>query len=835
MKEQKQKWSPAVRWTARWAGSPWAWVPVLGLFTLAALIGLGRLESDSSNEAFMPEQDPVTLSNQEFQDQFGNQEFYFLLVRGENIFQADFLADLEALCSDLEVNLPFLREINSLTHVEMLRDREGLLETWVPYRSVKEGTLSLQDFRREVESSLLVKNRLLNGEGTAAGILISLHPVPTSFHAQIPPGYSPLDIRFLTRDSAVLKHQVSREPPGTPAEEGRTWETFRDHRKLTSATLEALVGDYRARGMDIQITGLPYIDYRIDRFIEKESARFGLVGVLAAALLLGLIYRSWRGMAGALGVFVLSLVLVLGFMGAAGMKASLLTIVLPPLILVISVSYTVHFMNQYRRTLTAGLVGREALGEAFHHTLWPSFLTMATTALGFLSFLLVPMEPIRGLGLVCAAGTAVSFLLAMVLGPAVWTGWKPKKPKAREQKSLDLEVWRKWVWGLGKYRFLILSLFAAVTLGSLWGITLIKPSSRMLEMMGPRADFSQEALSVSSLLGGAYSADFHIILPEAGMAADPEILEGVKRAGARALTMPGVTLDFSLADLVRELHRILGSGTATRELNRELVSQYLLLYEMAGGGMLADWTDLDYRQLRLSLVLGPDTGNLDETARSVKAFLIDHLPPGSQVKLAGDLPVMLRMMEMIMEGQLWSLVASLVSIFILLFLILKSFRLGILAVLANLFPLVVALGLLGLLGYPLDFVTALLAPMLLGLAVDDTIHFFTTLKAGSGGDLESPGPRAAALALEKVGWSLTTTSLVLALGFGMFILSDMASLSHLGVLAAGGILAALAGDLVLTPLLLHFPRRAESPGPEEVCERPAQKLLPEPCPLEDES
>ena len=283
------------------------------------------------------------------------------------------------------------------------------------------------------------------------------------------------------------------------------------------------------------------------------------------------------------------------------------------------------------------------------------------------------------------------------------------------------------------------------------------------------------------------------------------MLKVLKEAADLASADPQVSLTLSLADLVRELDRVLmdkPSGEASIPDDPFLTSQYLLLYEMSGGEALADWTDYEYRTLRLSMLIGRADKDFPRLGRNIESFLQENLPEGTRVSLTGEMPVMVRMMELLVLSQIQSCLAALAFISLLLLLILRNLRLGLLAVIPNLFPILVVLGLMGWLRIRLDMVTAMVAPMLIGIAVDDTMHFFIHYRREkrSGGDSLGASTRT----LVSVGSSLVFTSVVLTGGFILFAFSRMRSLQNLGILAAAGILSALAADLILSPILLKL-------------------------------
>jgi len=780
----------------------YVWLALLLVLLIPAFLGLGRLEMDSSNDSFMPQDDPVTLKNEEFKEIFGSKEFFYLLIETDDLYSSKNLQRLRALEEDLWENLPFVDDITSIYSAESMEADEGFLRVEsLEDQGIPGDSSGLAALRDRHMQSLLFPGRILSKDGSAAGILVSLEDFPDRVWARTEEGYSPFDKAYLQRDRVVLASDVSYELPSEPG-----WMELADPRKDAVATLYALLADHRSEDFRISLTGMPYIDYQVDVLTEKETSFFGMLSACAAVLLLVILFRSFRAVLAPVTVFLLTLLYVFGLMPYVHMKISLMTVILIPLILVISVGYSIHMINRIRTVLKQGVTSRkEALVEAYAHSAWPCLLTALTTAAGFLSFLFVPIKPIRHLGVLSAVGTMLAFLLVMILVPLFYWPGKASTEAIKESGKDRTSVWTQWNAFLFKRRKPILWIFLGLGLFMLWGAFSIRPSSDMMETIGSEAAFVKESQYVANRLGGVYSAEFLIELPEEGLGKTPAVLQTLQDAAEKAAQYPDVSLTLSLADLVLELDRVLQEKD--RSLARipedpSTLAQYLLLYEMSGGSALADWTDYGYQTLRLSILLKGSSSEFESFAAEMLLFLEEQLPPGTEVSLTGEMPVMIRMMELLTQSQIRSCLAALGFIALLLLLILRSVRLGLLAVIPNLFPIVVILGLMGWLGFSLDMVTAMVAPMLIGIAVDDTMHFFIHYRQQR--KISSSAREASLHTFLSVGNALTATSVVLAGGFILFAFSQMRSLQHLGILAAAGIVSALAADILLSPLLLDL-------------------------------
>ncbi|MBN1649661.1 MAG: MMPL family transporter [Spirochaetales bacterium] len=784
-------------------GLRWFWIVLLIFLIIPAWIGTGKIRIDSSNESFMPENDPVRRKNDLFKEIFGSEEFIYILVEADEIYSVRTLEKMRDLEADLRENLPFIDDIASIYSAEAMDSDGSFLRTEsMEETGIPEGPAELDEFRRRHLSSLLYRNRLISENGETAGILITLEQIPETVYAATEKGYSPFSKSFKTREKAILRNDIISGP-----DETRHWQVLEDPRKSIAATLYVLLDEHGNKDFRLTATGLSIIDYGADVMTARESSFFGMLSLITASLLLIALYRSLRALIAPLLVFALTIFYLFGFMGLAGMNTSIMTIVLIPLLLVISVGYSIHMINQIRKARLEGLDRTKALQKAYADSAWPCLLTAVTTAAGFISFLFVPMGPIRQLGLQCALGTMTGFMLVMIIIPLFWYfgKWKDLGLSKTAEKG---RRWAAWNEGLGRNAKPVLTGVILICGFSIAGMIRINPSSDMLEIIGEKAGFVRDTNHVARYLGGAYSAEVLIEFPEAGMALEPEAMRALVEAGNIARRYGGVSLTLSLADLVLELDRVLAGKipeAAAVPGTRKAIAQYLLMYETSGGEILERWTDLDYRTLRLSIVFNTGKTDLDAMNNQIGTYLKSRLPAGTGITMTGDLPAMMRMMDLLIRSQVRSCLAALGFISLLLILVLRSFRLGFLAIIPNLFPILVTLGIMGWLGMRLDFVTAMVAPMLIGIAVDDTVHFFIHYRQAR--KTTGSPEKASEKTFLSVGNALVFTSIVLTGGFVLFIFSHMKSLQHMGVLAAAGIVSALFADICLSPLVLkHFDR-----------------------------
>ena len=231
------------------------------------------------------------------------------------------------------------------------------------------------------------------------------------------------------------------------------------------------------------------------------------------------------------------------------------------------------------------------------------------------------------------------------------------------------------------------------------------------------------------------------------------------------------------------------------------MAQLLLLYENAGGSEGEYWVDYEYRRLRLMVELNDyNSGEAERELEDIVACA-RRLYPEATVTTVGSIPQFTVMMQYVARGQLYSFVIALLIIGVLMMIVFGSVRIGLIGLIPNITPAIVVGGLMGWMDYPLDMMTATIMPMILGLAVDDTIHFINH------GHLEFDRQRNYRSSILRsfriVGTPLVLTSVIITVNFAIYTTSESVSFMHMGILSVAGILSALVADLCITPVLFY--------------------------------
>ncbi len=783
------------------------WIFLVLVCVVICGLGLKQLRLDSSNESFLPETDVLFEANERFKQQFGNEEFVFVLVETGDLFKPDTLSRIRALQEDLEDRLPFVDEVNSITNTEYIESQaDTLIIEELIAEEIPTDPAEIEKVKQRLIQSRLYINRIISPDLKYTGLAVTFEHMPESVWIKAAADFSPMDQVNWPDDRIIMQEDIHYSPPDEKSSSNPLLEVV-DPRKLITPSLNLILKNHRTDDFKLLATGIPIGDFEGDRITAEEGARIGLIALVASLLFMLIIFRSPAGVIAPMAVIAFAVIILFGLLGWIGIPLSMGTMIVAPLLMVLSVSYSVHYINHFNFHFKRKGIRLQALHYAYSQSAWPCFLTALTTAIGFTSFLIVSMKPIRDVGIACGSGVVVSYLLVMILVPIAHSIGKDQERVTGRSATgtpvfpIGMVPFSKWVL---TYRIPILLLSLLVLVAGLKYLPEIPVETDMMGILGEKNRFARDTKKITRHLGGYYSYEVMIELEHKGMAKNPEILESLVTLAVEAKKWNAVKNTMSLADLVKELNYVMHNRDQvfySIPESREMVAQYLLLYGLSGGGELDAWIDYDYRTLRLSVQLD-DSKDLESHVTHMQAMADRLFPENTSILFVGDVPIMLRLMNLLNIGQLKSIATAFVSICIIMILILKSIRAGLISMVPNLFPLVVIAGVMGFFRINLDIMTIMIAPMIIGIAVDDTVHFFIHFKAELAGFRDYH--RASQQTFVKIGYALLYTTIILSLGFGILGFSNVSGIVHVGILSAIGILSALLADFLITPILLVY-------------------------------
>lgn len=570
-------------------------------------------------------------------------------------------------------------------------------------------------------------------------------------------------------------------------------------------------------GESLHMGGIGVIYNAVNNAAIADSGTFQSLSYLMIFICIALFVGSLASVFLALGVLVLSMVLTLGVFSLMGHAINMVTMILPTLIMVIGVADFVHIVSHHlrERRENPDPVGIEAMRTTLGRVLKPCLLTTVTTAAGFASLLSSPMAVIRDFGLYAALGAVVTLVVtvALVVAASARFGAPAPEGKRRIRARLQDGIVKCLATAASLSTRRPMAVIAAaliVIAGSCFGISRLEVNTYPIEYLNEADPTRLSHQVMEDRFGSFVPLEFTLEAAGPGGVKDPIFLRHVADFQTRLVRDPWIDSAFSIADTVMFLNRAFNDGADSAYSipdDARTVAELLLFYEMDPENDLAEMVDAEFRTARVTAYVRTlSAGEYGELVdRCVGIFEATRFPPellgGEGLQPDGYVPLYVIMIEYILASQIRSFCIAFVLVFGLIGLAFRSLRITLICVLPNLAPVLLVLGYMGFAQIPLDIGTAMIAAVLLGIVVDDTIHFVSRFRREidlSPGDANGPVNEA----VKGAGPAILATSIILAAGFFILSLASVHSIANFGTLCGLAVLAALAADLLFLPALL---------------------------------
>jgi predicted RND superfamily exporter protein len=741
------------------------------LFTVGAATGLPHLQQDTSQENWFLEGDEALAARDRFEDIFGQDDFCAVFLRAENIVTPENLALIRELGKELRQKVPYADDVLSITDFEFTQGVAGGFEilNLIPQNSedIPRDSASLTLIKEQVLSKPMFRNRLLSENGREAWIVLRLKPT-----------------------GAILD------------ENGES-----SDQRIGRAVLE-IAGQKKYLPLHPQCAGQPVTNVNQRAYFDQETPRLISVSLLIIVVTLGITLRNLCGILFPVVATICSLLIVLGIQGHLRVSVDPMTIFLPIfLTLAMATCYSVHILNFFKKAFIRTGKRQESVFFAVEESGWSLLFSSLTTMMGLLSFLVIPMRPIRWVGVTAALLVFVTWLLVFVMLPIFLSFGNDRAPNsaAKQENWIERSLGRIGARVLNR-PMLSLTVFFVLFVFCMVGLTRFEVSFDIRRSFGTTVPYISSLIDIGeSSVGSVYSYGVALEFQEPDQAKNPEILQKFERLGEEIRAFPLTKRVSSLVDIVEDLNQVLHDGDPAYyripETSEE-IAQILLLYENAGGVEAERWVDYDYQRLRLQIEV--DDYNSSEIIREMEIIRIrvSELFPDANLILTGALFHFTVMMEYITWGQIQSFFSALVVIVIMMTVAFGSIRTGLIAMIPNAVPTLSVSGVMGFMGIPLDMMTVTIIPMLLGLAVDDTIHFInhSNMEFVRTGNYSKSIQRT----FIAVGKAILITSAILTFAFSSYLISDIKVFVHMGFLIGIGTIAAMLADFFITPVLLRL-------------------------------
>ncbi len=566
--------------------------------------------------------------------------------------------------------------------------------------------------------------------------------------------------------------------------------------------------NFQEKGFHLRVYGSAPID---DLFLRANQGDQRTIYPLMFGILLIFMYFSFRTIGGVLFPLMVvfgSIILVVGIQAMLGWPLNSINTALPGILIILGIGDAVHLIVEFYHFRTSGMDSKAAAVESVRILWRPCFFTSFTTSVGFIALSVTKLVPIQELGILGAIGSQIAFLLSVTTLPALlsFTGALPEKTRQSVNQGLISRFTRFLPDFLFKYKKGVASGGIVLTILSVALVSQLSIDSNFTHYFKESNPILKDFRYFNATYEGADTLDIMLDSGEEQGVKNPDFLKEMLRFQIYLEKMEGSGAANSLVNYVRKMNQAMhNDDPAYYRLpeTRELVAQYLLLYEFSGPE--EDLTDLrspNGRYARLSLKFQNVSANrTNQTLITIYEKLHNDFPD-LKAEIAGTLAMFNAQDTYIREGIIQSFSLALLIIGLCFFILFRSFKYGLFSLIPSIVPILFGGGVMYLLDIKLDMGTIIVGAMSMGIAVDDTIHFLNRYLHNRKNKM---GVREGVRnAIAEVGRPLIFTSMILISGFCVLSLAELKPVIYIGLFSSIIMAVALLGDLVILPAILYL-------------------------------
>lgn len=561
--------------------------------------------------------------------------------------------------------------------------------------------------------------------------------------------------------------------------------------------------------IDVKVSGMPYIRTMNAKSIIDEIGLFIGAALLVTSLIFFFFFRSYRATIISMSVVIIGVMWAFGILGLLKYEITVLTALIPPLIIVIGIPNCIFLINKYQHEVKNHGNKAKSLQRVISKIGNATLMTNITTASGFATFIVTDSKLLKEFGIVASINIVGIFILSLLIIPIVYSYMRI--PKDRHLKHLE----KKWIGtvvnGMVKLvrekRIAIYITAIILLVFSIIGIYMIKTSGSPIEDMPKHSQFVQEIRFFEKEFKAVMPVDIIIDTKERNGITKQSTLKKIDELQKYIEEIPELSKPLSVVNLVKYSKQAYYNGLLKYyQLPTSQERTFILTTinnSQGNEGLLNNFTDSIASLTRVSTALRDvKTDRMEEIETELREELQKIFPSDRyDASITGKALLFLKGTKYLINNLILSLALAILLISIFMAYLFRSFRMVIISLVPNLLPLLITAGIMGFVGVPIKPSTILVFSIAFGISVDDTIHFLAKYRQ----ELIEHNwkiKRSVYAALKETGISMFYTSIVLFFGFSVFTLSNFGGTIALGALVSITLLLAMLSNLILLPSLL---------------------------------
>ncbi|MEE9350847.1 MAG: MMPL family transporter [Thiotrichaceae bacterium] len=813
---------------------------VLAIIALAVLVAAYHARNftfDASSDTLVAENDPALTYYQDVRERFtqGGEGFLFMTYTPKlgELVSEEHLSRIAAMQKELET-IPGVASVYSILDAPLLKSPKILLNDLKDgYKTLKSPSIDFALAKKELSTSPIFKDLIISTDGRTTALRIGL-----GLDTELEQLRKKRDEdRIAFRKGEIEKQQLD---DSTAAHLTARKKYLAQRDDLLEAVRE--VRDHARKDADVFLGGVPMVAADMISYVKQDIVIFSAIIFLVVIAMLYLFFRSWRWVVLPLATSVVTIVLVIGWLGAIEKPATIISSNFISLLAILTISFTVHLIVRYREILATQLSSKlnpEHSSElASHHDIVlqtmrdkfaPSLYTGLTTTVAFASLMFTDIVPVQDFGLLMLVGVLVSLVmtyfffpsLLLFLGKDKDNGGVGDSAHSNDKTATTPRITTLFSQLVTHHSQRILVVAGTIFIIAGFGISKLSLDNRFIDYFKADTDIRQGMLDIDQRLGGTLPFDVIVKFPPYKAADEleedddffsdeeayperywvtPDKLETLRKLQSYIQSLEQTGKVMSLANLEQVAMEFLDGkplgaleivgilGVIPETIRAELVDPYLSPYS---GEML----------ISVRVKESGASFSREDYLNKIKSYATNELGlQASDVQTTGMLVLFNNMLTHLFDSQLRTFLYVVGLIFIMIWILMRSIRLGIIGLAPNMLAAVSVLAVMGFLNIPLDLMTITIAAIVIGIGVDNAIHYLHRFKLEykATGDVQEAVRRSH----RSIGSAIYFTSLTIIAGFTILAFSNFMPTVYFGLFTSLAMLLALMANLMILPSLL---------------------------------
>ncbi len=740
--------------------------PMINILVLAVLtIFFGyhaaHLRFDTSLSTFVIKNDPDMVYYEKVKEIFQTDETVIVGFKAESLFSKKDISAIETLSEKL-LAVDGIRNVRSITTANLISSDEDVFEVKGLAPRPPETPAESDDIRKHVTTNYIYQKDLASEDGRFGSLIIDISS-----------GLNPGSIK-----------------------------------KIVGKIRYILKEESKASGLDMYLAGDAIINHSLGEYMHRDFFVFIIPIYILMFIISKITLGRIRDVAALILTVSISLIWSLGMISLLGRTFNNVTIGLVPLVFCLSLEDIYYVHNIYYNRLAVTKNNKLAFQEALRLILKPCLFTSLTTVVGFASLTVNNIKPIIDFGLLGAITACIAFFIAMVFIPSFHLLLKQAPGVISiPTRSLNADPLLRRVIAFirtrGNIFFIVLPVLITVCI---MGIMRIRIETDNLEFFHKNSEVYKSTIFIENNLAGISNLEITVDTGTRDGVKGPKVLLEIEELTQYIRSLPNVDKALSIVDFLKDMNRAMNFGNETYysiPISREAVAQYLLLYSMSSrrNDVEKDFVNNDYSLARIRCRISEhNSTRILKLLGEIKAYVKKNIDPGLTVRITSYPVIYSNMVDSMAHGQIKNLIFVYAALFLLTVIYFRSFTIGALAIVPNVIPILFTFGFMGFTGISLNMGTTMISGIAIGLAMDDTTHFFDRFQ------IEQPlhpdysdnmGHTYLLLGNTMIFSSLIMISTYLVLALSQFRLTVL-----FGLLCALTTFVALLCDMFITPWIL---------------------------------